>query len=99
MGFYIYDSNGYVGDLASNKGLDDLSVFIRKYSDGDELNSLFENGHVLKTEHLLEEIKRIGIPKDPDIRDTLKNLKTLIKKSSDVVIITQEAEVSEEGED
>ena len=64
MGFYIYDSNGYVGDLASNKGLVDLSVFIRKYSDGDELNSLFENGHVLKTEHLLEEIKRIGIPKE-----------------------------------
>ena len=90
MSYYIYDSNGYVGDLASNKGLNDLVDFIEKYPDVEELNSLFTNGSVLKTERLLEEIKRIGVPKNSDVRETLNNLKFMIGKSSDVIIITQE---------
>lgn len=90
MGYYIYDSNGYVGDLASNKGLSDLAKFIEKCPDMEELNSLFTDGNILKTDHLLEELKLLGTPKDTDIRGTLNNLKTLIEKSSDIVIITQE---------
>jgi hypothetical protein len=90
MSFYIYDSNGYVGDLASNKGLNDLAEYIEKHPDADELGKLIKEGYVLKTEQLMEELKLLSAPKDSDIQDSLNNLKTLIEKSSDVIIITNE---------
>jgi hypothetical protein len=96
MSFCIYDSNGYVGDLASNRGLDGLAMYIEKHPDADELGKLFKEGFILKTEHLLEEIKMIGAPKYPDIRATLNNLKTLIEKSTEIIIITCEAGMGEE---
>lgn len=98
MSFCIYDSLGYVGDLATNKGLYDLSEYMAQHPDTDDLEKLFKEGTILKTEHLLEEIKMLGSPKDPDIRATLNNLKTLIEKSTDVIIITCEAGMGEEEE-
>lgn len=92
MSFYIYDINGYVGDLASNKGLDDLAIYIKKHPDMDDLERLMKDGTILKTDALMEELKSAGVPKDPDIRDTFNNLKTLIEKAADVIIITMNPE-------
>lgn len=90
MSYYLYDSKGYVGDVASNKGMDDLAKYLTKHPDADDLEKLVKEGTVLKTDHLIEEINLLGSPKDPDIKDTLDNLKVLINKASDVIIITQE---------
>jgi hypothetical protein len=93
MSFYIYDSKGYVGDLASNKGLNDLAIYIRKHPDTEELEKLFEEGSILKTDHLMKELSWLGTPKNQDIADTLSNLISLIEKAEDVIIITQNAEM------
>ena len=96
MSFCIYDVNGYVGDLATNTGVYDLAVYLEKHPDMDDLGRLFKEGFALKTESLMEEIKLVGVPKDSDVRTTLNNLKTLIEKSTDVIIITCEAGMGEE---
>lgn len=90
MSYYMYDSLGYVGDVASNKGMDDLVKYLTKHPDVDDLEKLVKEGTILKTDHLVEEINLLGIPKDQDIKDTLDNLKVLINKAKDVIIITQE---------
>jgi len=96
MSFYLYDSNGYIGDVASNRGLDDLAIYIRQHPDTEELEKLFDDGSVLKTDHLLEELELLGTPKNQDIADTLSNLQVLIEKAEDVIIITQNAEMGKE---
>ena len=96
MGYCVYDVDGYVGDLASNKGLSDLAEYIKKHPDLDELETLFEKGSILKNDDLLKELDLVGIPKDEDIAETLSNLKELAKKASHIVILTQEAETEEE---
>ncbi|MDD5053429.1 MAG: hypothetical protein PHO27_11910 [Sulfuricurvum sp.] len=96
MSFYLYDSNGYVGDVASNKGLSDLAAYIRKHPDTEELEKLFEEGTILKTDHLMEELQLLGTPRNRSVAETLSNLIDLITEAEDVLIITQNAEMGKE---
>ena len=43
MSYYLYDSNGYVGDLASNSGLKALRKFVLP-NGGKCLKEFFDNG-------------------------------------------------------
>ena len=78
MSYFIYDSNGYVGDLCSNNGLNEL-----KQSVGKKLPDLFGDGYVEITDKFKSLLDKI------DSSDkTVKNLISLAKKCEDIVIIT-----------
>ena len=98
MSYMIYDVNGYVGDLASNKGYSDLVQFITVL-DNEVLGELINNGCADITELLVEQVKNIPATKFFDINDTVENLKTLIDKCEDVIIITDGVGVEEPDEE
>ena len=76
MGYYIYDVNGYVGDLGSNTWVAQLSV--RSENGPKTVRDFFENGQQAITPQFLEDLQFIN---DPD-------LLTLISKCEEIAIIT-----------
>jgi hypothetical protein len=85
MSYCIYDVNGYVGDLASNKGLDDLWTFLE--GKGKQIDLLIKDGTVNVSKELLKELAKLSAT-EASIAITLDNLRTLVKKCQDVVIVT-----------
>jgi len=80
MSYCIYDSSGYVGDLASTSGLKELMDYLSSYG-GANLKELAENGCVETSDELTAELKQL--PDDP----FFNNFKELVEKSKDIVII------------
>jgi hypothetical protein len=85
MSYYIYDVNGYVGDLASNKGLNDLWTFLE--GKGKKIDILIKDGTVDVSDELIKELAKLSVTK-PSVASTLDNLRTLVKKCQDIVIVT-----------
>ena len=85
MSYCIYDVNGYVGDLASNKGLDALWTFLE--GKGKQIDLLIKDGTVNVSKELLKELAKLSAT-EASIAITLDNLRTLVKKCKDVVIVT-----------
>ena len=77
MSYAIYDEKGYVGDLCSNNGLNELV----KASKGTPVAALFEDGVIELDDDIKKEIAGIKEP-------ALDNLKELIAKSKDVAVLT-----------
>jgi N-methylhydantoinase B/oxoprolinase/acetone carboxylase alpha subunit len=95
MTWYLYDSNGYVGDLASISGLEDLQEFIEQYGE-EKLIRLFEEGWTRTGTVLTEAIEKLPAAKDKALNDTLENFKALVAKSQDIVIITDGTEFADD---
>jgi len=87
MGYYLYDVNGYVGDLASNYGLTLMSTYVRKVANEPQVKKFFEEGHSPVTKELIAGFKAIHSP-DKDIADTIDNLVSLLVKCDTVAIIS-----------
>ena len=77
MSYAVYDEKGYVGDLCSNNGLNELKTAAKD----TVLAPLFENGSMELDEQVKKDIALIDVP-------VLDNLKELITKSETVAIIT-----------
>jgi len=84
MSDYIYDADGYVGDLASNNGLNELEKFL---SDDEFLKTFFDEGSTEDIE-ALQKVLEDKESSDKDINDTIQNLKELVAKCKDIVIIS-----------
>lgn len=80
MGYYIYDSDGYVGDLCSNNGLNELKEVMGK---NKILASLFEHGSIDTSDEVDSALNEI----DTD-DDTVSNFADLARKCKDIIIIT-----------
>ena len=91
MGYYLYDGEGYVGDLASNQGMDDFAAYIDQYA-GEYLKQLVEDGYVPISEELIAEVAAIPEPDDPALRATWENFVVMLDRCSDVAIISDGAE-------
>jgi hypothetical protein len=78
--------NGYVGDLASIGGLDDLWAFLE--GKGKQIDILINDGKVDKSHELVKELARISAT-EASVAITLDNLRTLVKKCQDVVIVSE----------
>jgi hypothetical protein len=91
MGYYLYDGDGYVGDLASNQGMDDLAAYIEQQA-GEHLQHFVEEGWVPISGELIAEIAAVPVPDDPDLRGMLVNLKIMLGQCKDVAIISDGAE-------
>ena len=86
MSYCIYDVNGYVGDLASNQGLDDLWTFLEGKS--KQIDLLIKDGTVNVSKELIKELAKVSAT-EAGIATTLDNLRTLVKKCQDVVIVSE----------
>ena len=79
MSYYIYDSNGYVGDLCSNNGLNELKRDVK----GKLFSKLFHDGNIDISDEFKEALNNLE-----SVNKTVANFKSLCKKSEDIVIIT-----------
>lgn len=85
MSYQLYDVNGYVGDLATTTGLQDLSDFIMKKGTKAP-KGLMELGSSLITTDLVNGLKMLA-PEEASVKTTLKNLVSMVNKAELVVII------------
>jgi hypothetical protein len=77
MGYYLYDANGYVGDLASNHGLELMSAYATRITKEPQVKQFFEEGEAPVTKKLIAGLKALNCP-DKDIADTIDNLVNLL---------------------
>lgn len=87
MSWYVYDSQGYVGDLATNRGLVEMSQHIQRHGE-DKLKALIESGHTRVGPVLSQALDALPPAAARDVNDTIDNLKKLVAKCADIVIIT-----------
>jgi hypothetical protein len=90
MGYYLYDVNGYVGNLATNTGLEELATFIEG-TDKSSVKELFRTGSVDASDMLYKEVNEL-----PTGSKVIDNFKLLVGKCKDVIIITDGVGIEEE---
>jgi hypothetical protein len=86
MSYYIYDENGYVGDFATTKGLDDFMKWCEGVEDID-VSGFAEEGMSVYPDALKESLELYD-PPEGDIKKTYDNLLKLIPECQGVVIIS-----------
>jgi hypothetical protein len=83
MGVYLYDVDGYVGDVGTNLGWSELCAYLS--TSGSKMGrALVKWGYTLVGNDLFE----IADPKDPDVAMTLMNLQQLALKCSEILIVS-----------
>ena len=87
MTYYLYDANGYVGDLASIHGLDLMSDYVIQVTDEPQVKEFFDKGYAFVTKELIAGFKAIH-SQDKDIADTIDNLVNLLEKCDTLAIIS-----------
>ena len=87
MGWYLYDSDGYVGDLASGKGLAYLRTFSLDSNTSPVVKAFFKKGYSKSTSALQSEFKLLCSP-DPTVNETIQNLVELLGKCKNIAIIS-----------
>ena len=86
MSYCLYDSEGYVADLATITGLRNLRKEVDN-AGSPQLRILLNSGTVDVSEELMNEIDAIEA-EDPETKKTISDLKELAGKCKDVLIIT-----------
>jgi hypothetical protein len=86
MGYYIYDVNGYVGDLATTFGLDAFEKYVG--DDDPVLGALFELGWSPVDGDLTASLDAIPKSDDPDIEEIRQAFIELAKKCDSALIIS-----------
>lgn len=87
MGYYLYDARGYVGDLASIYGLEQLSEYVSRASQVPLVKKFFEEGYAPVTEDLIAGFRNLH-PEDIDVAQTIDNLLQLLVKCDSIAIIS-----------
>jgi len=87
MSYALCDINGYVGDLATTIGLEQLVQHAERKKKSNII-AFFEEGSALVTQVLLDEINSLR-PKSKDLLSTVSNFQKLAEKCNTVMIIDQ----------
>lgn len=84
MGYYLYDSKGYVGDIASILGFSEMRDFLCETD--DVFHEFFDSGYTLDFARLC---MMLSVTESDDIiiDDTIVNLRNLLKGCHDIAII------------
>lgn len=97
MAFYVYDANGYVGDLATVSGLAAFESYVDETANDDlVLQSLFEEGWSPADDDLKEALEALPRSGDADVNEVLDSFISLVKKCDEVLIISMGEEAGEE---
>ena len=83
MGFCLYDVNGYVGDVGTAQGWDDLCAYLA--TSGSKMGrELARRGFTVAGNDLFD----LEPPQQEDVRSTFENLRELAKKCSELLIVS-----------
>lgn len=85
MGWYLYDANGYVGDLASNNGFASLQRSLENST--ETIADFFNEGWTNKLDDLKNDLSQEEL-KNNDDQQTLNNLIELIEHCEEIAIIS-----------
>ncbi len=86
MGYYLYDEDGYVADVGTTKGLDDMFTYLRGL-DLPGLDAFIENGWDLVPEALAEELEVLDPPAG-EVKDTIDDLVVNLRKCKGMAIVS-----------
>jgi hypothetical protein len=86
MSYYVYDENGYVGDFATTKGLDDFMKWCETIED-IEVREFAENASHIHPEALHESFE-VYDPPEGDIKKTYDNFLSILPKCKGIVIVS-----------
>jgi len=89
MTLYIYDQNGYVGDLASQNGYNEMVSFI-----ADKVPQLFDDGYHDNPAEVVKALEGVS-SSNQDINATIDNLRELAKKCKGSILITDGVGIEE----
>ena len=86
MGYSLFDSNGYIGDVGTTGGLQDLRKYclsMKKHN----VRLFLDKGAALITEVFMNEVKALR-PRKKTIQTTAENLLVLLERCEGVAIIS-----------
>ena len=86
MSYQLYDVNGYVGDIATNKGMQDFEEWAGTLKNKDAVNSFLKKGMHIDPISLAEALDEVD-PDDETVATTHENLMFLLKKCKEITII------------
>jgi len=89
MSFYLADENGYIADLASTLGLQELYDHLSQAGTVC-INELLAHGYCVTPRQLLDELVQLPPAEEHSVRSSMHHLVILIKRrcmNSDVVIV------------
>ena len=89
MSYQVYDENGYVGDFATTRGLNDFMRWCESTSDED-LIEFAKEGMYIYPEALKESLELYDPPVG-DIKKTYDNFLDLLPKCKGIVIVSDGA--------
>ncbi len=95
MTYYLFDSKGFVGDLASIHGLFEMREFLCETDSA--FSEFFDLGYTLDIARLWVMLSATESD-DEMIDDTIVNLRDLLKKCKDIAIISDACETGEDAE-
>lgn len=95
MTYCLFDSKGFLGDLASIHGLYELREFLSPRN--AIFREFFDKGYTIEIAQFLEALSDIT-SEDDTINETILNLKGLLEKCRDIAIISNAVETEEDAE-
>jgi len=95
MTYYLFDSRGFVGNLASIHGLFEMREFLCETDSA--FSEFFDVGYTLDLARLWVMLS-VTESDDETIDDTIVNLRDLLKKCKDIAIISDGYETEEDAE-
>ena len=89
MGYYLYDSKGFVGDLGSAGTLKKFDAWVQG-NGGPWLKGLLAEGTALVFDDFRTELQAMGLPESPAyLRAFAENIFDLIPKCDVIAIISE----------
>ena len=83
MSYFLADSSGYIGDLASNNGLNELKSLL---ANNPIFDSLWEEGFLPASDEIYAALS--GLEQYDQQNETLNNFIQLAKQCKDIIIIS-----------
>jgi len=87
MGYSLYDQHGYVGDLASNHGLQLISEYVRKTSKVPSVKKFFEERQAPVVEDLITGLRNLH-PENIGMAQTINHLLELLARCDSIATIS-----------
>jgi ribonuclease J len=92
MGYCLYDSSGYVGELASNHSLSAMSNYILSVTSSEFIKQFLKKGFSPVTKSLIDDFNAINCT-DKNIAITIENLIFLLEKCNEIAIISDGTDI------
>ena len=89
MSYQLYDENGYVADLASNRGFMDMVSRVGTLDSAPALKEFFSQGYTSQAEEVAKEVEMVIPLVQGDVQETLRGLLQGLQQVQDIAIITQ----------